>query len=86
MLVPTWFSLFFVDRLITALKRTQDHFQLIVITHDEEFVQHLAQGKFCQYYWRVSKDERFAGVVRDVYIDSVLGWLGPGAASWSDKT
>ncbi|KAJ4462581.1 putative DNA repair protein RAD50 [Paratrimastix pyriformis] len=47
-----------IIRLITALKRHQDHFQLIVITHDEEFVQHLAQGKFCQYYWRVSKDDR----------------------------
>lgn len=47
-----------IIRLITALKRHQDHFQLIVITHDEEFVQHLAQGKFCQYYWRVSKDDK----------------------------
>ncbi|KAJ3282661.1 DNA repair protein rad50 [Borealophlyctis nickersoniae] len=41
---------------IIKLRRQQSNFQLIIITHDEEFMQLLGKSEFCDYYWRVSKD------------------------------
>ncbi|EFA85515.1 DNA recombination/repair protein [Heterostelium album PN500] len=41
---------------IIEAKKTQSGFQLIIITHDEEFVQYLGRGNFADYYWRVTKD------------------------------
>jgi len=35
----------------------QKNFQLIIITHDEEFVDMLGQRDHCDYYYRVYKDE-----------------------------
>ncbi|KAI9000249.1 hypothetical protein BC832DRAFT_541389 [Gaertneriomyces semiglobifer] len=43
---------------IIAIRRQQSNFQLIVITHDEEFVQMMGRGEYADYYWRVSKDEK----------------------------
>ena len=40
---------------IVSNRRNQKHFQLIVITHDEEFVQLLGRSDNTDYYWRVSK-------------------------------
>lgn len=37
-------------------RRRQTNFQLIVITHDEGFLQRLAAHDVLQYYWRVSRD------------------------------
>ncbi|ODN93462.1 DNA repair protein RAD50 [Cryptococcus wingfieldii CBS 7118] len=37
-------------------RRQQANFQLIVITHDENFLQTLAQQDVVEYYWRVSRD------------------------------
>ena len=34
----------------------QENFQLIVITHDEAFVEELGQRADCEYYFRVSKN------------------------------
>lgn len=44
---------------IIKSRRTQSNFQLIVITHDEEFVQLLGKSEFCDYYWRVSRDDKY---------------------------
>ncbi|KAL6065852.1 DNA repair protein rad50 [Balamuthia mandrillaris] len=41
---------------IISTRRQQRNFQLIVITHDEEFVQLLGRSEHADYYWRVSKD------------------------------
>eukprot|EP01132_Coremiostelium_polycephalum_P007433 gene7433-9135_t len=41
---------------IIEARKSQKGFQLIIITHDEEFVQFLSRGNFCDYYWRVTKD------------------------------
>lgn len=30
-----------------------------MITHDEEFVQLLGKSEFTDYYWRVSRDEKY---------------------------
>ncbi|WVQ73482.1 hypothetical protein IAR50_003054 [Cryptococcus sp. DSM 104548] len=51
-----------INSLATALaeiireRRQQANFQLIVITHDENFLQTLAQQDVVEYYWRVSRD------------------------------
>ncbi|WVO14305.1 hypothetical protein L204_101937 [Cryptococcus depauperatus] len=37
-------------------RRQQANFQLIVITHDEGFLQRLAAHDVLEYYWRVSRD------------------------------
>ncbi|OWZ73899.1 hypothetical protein AYX14_00623 [Cryptococcus neoformans] len=37
-------------------RRQQANFQLIVITHDEGFLQRLAEQDVVEYYWRVSRD------------------------------
>lgn len=37
-------------------RRRQANFQLIVITHDEGFLQRLAAQDVLEYYWRVSRD------------------------------
>ncbi|KAJ3051631.1 DNA repair protein rad50 [Rhizophlyctis rosea] len=42
---------------IIKLRRQQSNFQLIIITHDEEFMQLLGKSEFADYYWRVAKDE-----------------------------
>ncbi|KYQ93083.1 DNA recombination/repair protein [Tieghemostelium lacteum] len=41
---------------IIETRKNQKGFQLIIITHDEEFVQYLSRGNFCDYYWRVTKN------------------------------
>ncbi|EGG19489.1 DNA recombination/repair protein [Cavenderia fasciculata] len=41
---------------IIEARKNQRGFQLIIITHDEEFVQYLSRGNFADYYWRVTKD------------------------------
>lgn len=39
-------------------RRQQRNFQLVVITHDEEFMRLLGRSDYADYYWRVSKDSR----------------------------
>ncbi|KAK9728775.1 DNA repair protein rad50 [Basidiobolus ranarum] len=41
---------------IIKIRRQQSNFQLIVITHDEDFMQLLGKSEFADYYWRVYKD------------------------------
>ncbi|KAF2969649.1 hypothetical protein GQX73_g3924 [Xylaria multiplex] len=43
---------------IIKARRTQSNFQLIVITHDEEFLRHMRCSEFCDNFWRVSRDEK----------------------------
>jgi len=42
-------------KIIDARSR-QSNFQLIVITHDEDFVQLLGRSEHADYYWRVVKN------------------------------
>ncbi|KAI8914853.1 AAA domain-containing protein [Powellomyces hirtus] len=42
---------------IINLRRQQANFQLLIITHDEEFMHLLGKSEYADYYWRVSKDE-----------------------------
>ena len=49
---------------IVETRRRQKHFQLIIITHDEEFVQLLGRSNNADYYWRVSKASGGSSVLR----------------------
>ncbi len=40
-----------------AARREQENFQLIVITHDEEFAQRIGTRAVAEYRWRITKDE-----------------------------
>jgi DNA repair protein RAD50 len=37
-------------------RRKQSNFQLVIITHDESFVQQIGKSEFASYYYRISKD------------------------------
>ncbi|KAF2148308.1 hypothetical protein K461DRAFT_60514 [Myriangium duriaei CBS 260.36] len=41
---------------IIRVRRQQSNFQLIVITHDEEFLRYMQCSDFADDYWRVSRD------------------------------
>ncbi|KAJ2493158.1 DNA repair protein rad50 [Coemansia sp. RSA 2050] len=57
-----------IDSLARSLARIiksrqeQRNFQLIVITHDEIFMQLLGKSEYADYYWRVYKDENQCSV------------------------
>lgn len=39
-------------------RRGRSRFQLILITHDEDFVQHLSRLQVCDWYYHIHKDEQ----------------------------
>ncbi|KAL9031982.1 MAG: hypothetical protein Q9196_000055 [Gyalolechia fulgens] len=43
---------------IIRARQQQSNFQLIVITHDEEFLQHMQCADFCDTYYRISRTDR----------------------------
>jgi len=49
-------ALAFALTQIIRRRQSQKNFQLILITHDETFVEHLGQRSFCDFYYRVFKD------------------------------
>lgn len=48
---------------IIRSRQQQSNFQLIVITHDEEFLRHMQCGDFSDYYYRVSRNERQKSII-----------------------
>ena len=50
-------ALFIIFRIIRT-RQQQRNFQLVVITHDEEFVENLGRADFVDYYFRIYKDDR----------------------------
>ncbi|KAJ5814905.1 Recombination/repair protein Rad50 [Penicillium riverlandense] len=48
---------------IIRTRQQQANFQLIVITHDEEFLRHMQCGDFTDYYYRVSRNERQKSII-----------------------
>ncbi|KAI9197472.1 uncharacterized protein BJ171DRAFT_477830 [Polychytrium aggregatum] len=48
---------------IIKMRRLQSNFQLIIITHDEEFMQLLGKSEFCDHYWRVLKNSEYHNVL-----------------------
>ncbi|KAK6455125.1 DNA repair protein [Scheffersomyces xylosifermentans] len=43
---------------IIEYRKSQRNFQLIVITHDENFLTHINGGKFTDHFYRVQRDEQ----------------------------
>jgi len=48
-------------RFLIEDRKKMTNFQLIVITHDEDFVRKLGRGEFVENYYRISKDPRLGG-------------------------
>lgn len=57
---------------IITVRRQQANFQLIVITHDEEFLKYMQCGDFCDGYYRVSRSERQKSIIERQSIAEVL--------------
>ncbi|KAI9285002.1 P-loop containing nucleoside triphosphate hydrolase protein [Umbelopsis sp. AD052] len=54
---------------IIRVRRKQANFQLIVITHDEEFVDFLGRSDIAEYYYRVHKDDLQHSVIERQRVD-----------------
>ncbi|KAJ2904545.1 DNA repair protein RAD50 [Zalerion maritima] len=48
---------------IIKARQQQSNFQLIVITHDEEFLRYMRCGDFCDTFFRVSRNDRQNSVI-----------------------
>lgn len=48
-----------VHRLSNAMSRQKRKFQLIVITHDEKFLDRMSRDKRMETYYRVSRAKRY---------------------------
>lgn len=48
---------------IIRARQQQSNFQLIVITHDEEFLRHMKCGDFCDTFCRVTRNQRQQSVI-----------------------
>lgn len=48
---------------IIRARQQQANFQLIVITHDEEFLRNMQCGDFSDYYYRVSRNEKQKSII-----------------------
>ncbi len=57
---------------IIAARRAQRNFQLIVITHDEEFLRRMRCADFCDYFYRVRRDDRQNSVIAREPISSIM--------------
>ncbi|OJD34430.1 dna repair protein rad50 [Diplodia corticola] len=57
---------------IIRVRRQQSNFQLIVITHDEEFLRYMQCGDFSDYYYRVSRNEKQKSTIEKQSIAEVL--------------
>ncbi|KAL5340822.1 hypothetical protein BJX70DRAFT_95549 [Aspergillus crustosus] len=57
---------------IIRARQQQANFQLIVITHDEEFLRHMQCGDFSDYYYRISRNERQKSIIERQSIAEVM--------------
>lgn len=53
---------------IVNSRKMEENFQLIVITHDEEFLQELKHVDGMDHYWRVSRNDTGTSVIRKMHI------------------
>ena len=61
---------------IIKVRRTQSNFQLIVITHDEEFLRYMECSDFCDHYYRISRNERQKSIIERQSIAEVSQHVG----------
>lgn len=57
---------------IIEARRSQANFQLIVITHDEEFLRDMQCQDYCDHYYRVSRNDRQKSIIERQSIAEVL--------------
>ncbi|CAD0106401.1 unnamed protein product [Aureobasidium uvarum] len=57
---------------IIRIRRQQSNFQLIVITHDEEFLRYMNCADYTDYYYRVSRNDRQKSIIVRQNIADVL--------------
>lgn len=57
---------------IIKARQAQSNFQLIVITHDEDFLKYMKCADFCDTYYRVSRDDRQKSIIERQAIAEVL--------------
>ena len=57
---------------IIRVRRQQKNFQLIVITHDEDFLRAMQCGDFADNYWRVSRNDKQKSQIERQSIAEVL--------------
>ncbi|KAL5606409.1 hypothetical protein BROUX41_002826 [Berkeleyomyces rouxiae] len=53
-------------------RQAQSNFQLIIITHDEEFLRGMRCGDFCDVFYRVKRDDRCNSVIMRESITNVM--------------
>lgn len=57
---------------IIEMRRNQKNFQLIVITHDEKFLNHMNASQFTDHFFRVKRDDRQKSQIEWVDISKVV--------------
>ena len=57
---------------IIKARRHQSNFQLIVITHDEEFLKFMKCSEFCDSYWHVGRSDRQKSLIEKQSIARVM--------------
>jgi len=57
---------------IIRVRRAQKNFQLIVITHDEEFLRYMQCAEYADTYYRVSRNERQKSIIERQSIAEVM--------------
>ena len=57
---------------IILARQHQANFQLIVITHDEDFLRYMRCPDFCDIYWRVSRNNEQKSIIRQQEISMVM--------------
>ncbi|KFY92665.1 hypothetical protein V500_04092 [Pseudogymnoascus sp. VKM F-4518 (FW-2643)] len=57
---------------IIRTRQAQSNFQLIVITHDEEFLRYMKCADFCDHYYRISRDDKQKSIIERQSIAEVI--------------
>ncbi|KAI2471364.1 hypothetical protein F4781DRAFT_420729 [Annulohypoxylon bovei var. microspora] len=57
---------------IIQARKAQANFQLIVITHDEEFLRHMRCSDFCDYFYRVKRNDKQNSTIECESISTVV--------------
>jgi DNA repair protein RAD50 len=57
---------------IIKTRQQQANFQLIVITHDEEFLREMKCADFCDTYYRVARDDKQKSIIERQSIAEVI--------------
>jgi len=57
---------------IIKTRRSQANFQLIVITHDEEFLKEMNCQDYCDTYYRISRNDRQKSIIERQSIAEVI--------------